>query len=57
MADRSVIVQPSKDSVGFDVICADRKTILLERLSSKRAAYCRAGEFVEHKCEVKVLAA
>lgn len=57
MNNVNVILQPSKYSVGFDVICADCKAVLFEKLPSERAAYCRAVGFVEHKCAVKVLAA
>jgi hypothetical protein len=41
----------------LDVICADCKVVLLEDVPSIQATHYRAGEFVEHRCEVKVLAA
>ncbi len=52
-----VVVQPREDSVGFDVICAVCKTVVVQRLPDVRAAYCQAGAIIEHRCEGKVLAA
>lgn len=55
----TVTVQPSKESVGFDVICADSKAVLVEKIPSMRAAYCQLSAISDaiskHACEVKVL--
>jgi hypothetical protein len=57
----NVIVQPSEKSVGFDVICAQCKTVVIDKLPSERAAYSQAGAISElmskHRCEGKELAA
>lgn len=53
----NVVLQPREHSVGFDVICADCKAVIIEKISSVRAAYCQAGAIGEHKCDAKVLAA
>jgi hypothetical protein len=59
----TVIVQPHKDSVlgplesRLDVVCADCKIAIVEKLPSIRAACCQADEIGKHKCEGKVLSA
>ncbi len=57
MGNVNVILQPSEKSVVFDLICADCKAVISEKLPSIRAAYCQAGAISQHECEVKVLAA
>ena len=57
MENVKVILGPCEDSVGFNVMCAECKAVIIEKVSSVRAAYCQAGAVSEHKCEIKVLAA
>ena len=37
----------------FSVVCADCDAVILEKLPSKRAAYCNAGKLLTHVCHVK----
>ena len=56
MDNVTVILHPNETSVGFDVICGECKEVIIEKVSSVRAAYSQAGAIGQHKCEVKFLA-